>query len=624
MFSGNTLAPLQEMINQFTCRPDDFSGGKHRVFGSDTLNILPQTSTIASHMPRAVGMSFALEKTRQLQMEGRFPNDAIVYCGFGDASFNHACAQSSFNYARYLAYTHHPAPILFVCYDNHFGISTPTPEQWIADNMRNQLGIEWFAADGMNMEAAFMAAQQAQAFVREHRRPAFLHLNVERYLGHAGEDYELSYRAMADIEQAEDRDVLIQSVRCLNKKYGITSDQFLQLYEEINQQIEQATIHALQKKALVCTDSIQRAILPPARHWPTVDMSTEHAVWQATQPQRDLQLSLARAINLGLYETLCRYPQAVVFGEDVSGEKGGVYSVTRGLATAFSVKRVFNTLLDETSILATAISLGQQGLLPIAEIQYQAYLHNAIDQIRGEAATAAFFSQGKYPAPMLVRLAGLGGHQFGGHFHNENSFAALREIPGIVIAVPADPAEAVKLLRTCIQLVAEQQRVVIFIEPIALYHRKDLHQKGDQKWLQPYPHDMKQIIPLGEVSVEGQDDRYCIVTYGNGLYHARKAAAILQQQHQLSIQIIQMQWLHPLPIDSLIAHLTSAQKILLFDESRQTGSPSEQIIAMLLDRGFDLQRVHRLCAKDSFIPLGPAATLLFPNSDDIVAFFTSR
>lgn len=133
---------------------------------------------------------------------------------------------------------------------------------------------------------------------------------------------------------------------------------------------------------------------------------------------------------------MAKYPATLLFGEDVA-QKGGVYTVSKGLLKAFGPRRVFNTLLDETMILGMAQGLANLGMLPIPEIQYLAYLHNAADQLRGEACSLQFFSNDQYRNPMLVRIAGLGYQKgFGGHFHNDNSIAALRDIPGLVVGCP--------------------------------------------------------------------------------------------------------------------------------------------------------------------------------------------
>src|SRR5690606_16350614 len=177
---------------------------------------------------------------------------------------------------------------------------------------------------------------------------------------------------------------------------------------------------------------------------------------------------LAIQINQALHELMAKYPQALLFGEDVA-RKGGVYTVTRGLHKAFGGTRVFNTLLDETTILGLAQGYANMGMLPLPEIQYLAYFHNACDQIRGEAASLQFFSNGQYRNPMLVRIAGLGYQRgFGGHFHNDNSIAALRDIPGIVVGCASRGDDAVEMLRTLAAMAIVDGRVSVFLEPLAL------------------------------------------------------------------------------------------------------------------------------------------------------------
>src|SRR5688500_10161145 len=197
--------------------------------------------------------------------------------------------------------------------------------------------------------------------------------------------------------------------------------------------------------------------------------------------------TLAGCLNAALSDELLRRPELLVFGEDV-GRKGGVYNVTNGLAKRFGAARVFDTLLDETSILGIAQGAAHIGLLPVPEIQYLAYLHNALDQLRGEAASLGFFSSGQFRNPMVVRVAGLAYQKgFGGHFHNDNSVGALRDIPGLVLATPARGDDAARMLRGAIAMAQEDGRVVVFLEPIALYHEKDLHADGDGGWLTDYP-----------------------------------------------------------------------------------------------------------------------------------------
>ena len=178
---------------------------------------------------------------------------------------------------------------------------------------------------------------------------------------------------------------------------------------------------------------------------------------------------IAKLLNWTLHQLMSQYPELILCGEDIA-KKGGVYGITQHLVQDFGYKRVINTLLDEQSILGLAIGLAQQGFIAMPEIQFLAYVHNAEDQIRGEAATLPFFSNGQLHNGMVIRIAGLGYQKgFGGHFHNDNSFAVFRDIPGLLVFCPSTGEDAVLMLRQAVRLAYEQKRVVIFLEPIALY-----------------------------------------------------------------------------------------------------------------------------------------------------------
>src|SRR5204863_8650503 len=122
------------------------------------------------------------------------------------------------------------------------------------------------------------------------------------------------------------------------------------------------------------------------------------------------------------------------------------------------------------------------------EIQYLAYYHNAEDQIRGEASSLQYFSNGHFRNPMVVRIQGWSYQKgFGGHFHNDNSIAALRDVPGLIIATPSRGDDAVKMMRTLVARAKVDGRVSIMVEPIALYMRKDFCQPKDGQLLSAYP-----------------------------------------------------------------------------------------------------------------------------------------
>jgi 2-oxoisovalerate dehydrogenase E1 component len=323
---------------------------------------------------------------------------------------------------------------------------------------------------------------------------------------------------------------------------------------------------------------------------------------------------MSRLINWALTDLMLAHGEIVMMGEDI-GRKGGVYGVTQKLSARFGRDRVIDTLLDEQSILGLAIGLGHNGFVPIPEIQFLAYLHNAEDQLRGEAATLPFFSNGQFTNPMVVRIAGLGYQKgFGGHFHNDNSVAVLRDIPGLILACPSNGADAAMMLRECVRLAREEQRLVVFLEPIALYPMRDLHEAGDGGWLTQYP-DPSERIALGEVGRHGDGNDLAIVTFGNGTYLARQAQKRLEADG-IATRVIDLRWLSPLPEERIVDAVAGCRNVLIVDETRRTGGVAEALMALLTER---TQIPHaRLTAKDSFIATGPAYGATMPSADDIV------
>jgi len=297
-----------------------------------------------------------------------------------------------------------------------------------------------------------------------------------------------------------------------------------------------------------------------------------------------------------------------------------VYHVTARLQEKFGPARVFNSLLDETSILGAAMGFSQNNILPIPEIQFLAYVHNAEDQIRGEAATLAFFSNGQYSNPMVVRIAGLAYQKgFGGHFHNDNSFAVFRDIPGIIIACPSNGQDAVAMLRESVRIAQSEGRVIIFLEPIALYMTRDLNQANDDGWSSFYPQEQRSMA-LGEIGVfdTAGNAELCIISYGNGYYLSHQASSVLKKEHDIDLRIIDLRWLAPLNELAILDAVRGFSSVLIVDECRKTGSISEALMALFVESGQQPKRLARLTAEDSFIPLGDAATLVLPSKEMIV------
>ena len=150
---------------------EPIAGGRHKVFGHPALAVIPQTSTIASHLPRAMGVAFAIGRARRLGLATRWPADAIAVCSFGDASLNHSTAQGALNTAAYTAHQGMAMPVLFVCEDNGWGISVPSPTGWVEASLASRPGLRYEAADGTDPVGVFDAAEELADHVRADRPP---------------------------------------------------------------------------------------------------------------------------------------------------------------------------------------------------------------------------------------------------------------------------------------------------------------------------------------------------------------------------------------------------------------------------------------------------------------------
>ena len=600
------------MLGMMGALDDPASGGRHKVFGNPELAIIPQTSTIASHLPRAVGVAFAIERAERLGIELRWPADALAVVSFGDASLNHSTATGALNTVGYTVRQGLGLPLLLVCEDNGLGISVPTPDGWVAETARRP-GIEYFAVEGDEPDAVRATATLAASYVRSTRHPALLHVRMVRFMGHAGTDVESAYRRAPAISADFARDPLVALAR------RIALPDLAGRYEEIGQLVRTIGEDLLGVRVHVAARTVFAPLAPrrPAaiatEAGRFADADTRRAAFSGRLPEEQGDLTLAQSINAALADALAVRPGMLVFGEDV-GVKGGVYGVTRGLAQRFRATRVFDTLLDEQAILGLGLGMGVSGLLPVPEIQYLAYLHNAADQLRGEAASLRFFSNGTFTNPMVVRIAGLAYQRgFGGHFHNDNGLAPLRDIPGLVMAVPARPDDAGPMLRTCLAAAAVDGQVSVFLEPIALYHERDLLMPGDRGWLGRYR--ASDHVPIGSALTHTQGRHVTVLTFGNGLRMSLRVAALVADEG-ISLRVVDLRWLMPLPVEDMLREADATGRVLVVDETRHSGGVGEGIVSALVEHRF-AGRIARVSGVDSYIPLGDAANTVLLTEDDI-------
>jgi 2-oxoisovalerate dehydrogenase E1 component len=478
------MDPIMDSALSFAASAEDpASGGRHKVWGSKPLWVLPQTSTIASHLPKALGTAVAIEHARRIGHALPIPGDSIAICSFGDASSNHATAQTAFNAASWTAYQKLPAPVLYVCEDNGIGISVKTPDRLgRAKASASRPDLDYFFADGLDLANGYGQVQvRSSTAGAPVARPSCIcappgswatPVPTSKSNGAASRNCarwrpairccaaQIALESGADVEGRDPRAVRrhAQEVfrRCRRCRPAVRAR------DAGRRDAPAGALHAGQGAG----GSGARADYADKR---INAFGSEEKL-----PEKQVPRHLAIQINQALHDLFCKYPETLLFGEDVA-QKGGVYTVTKGLHKAFGNKRVFNTLLDETIILGWPRATPTWACCRSRKSSTWPISTTRCDQIRGEAASLQFFSNDQFRNPMVVRIAGLGYQRgFGGHFHNDNSITALRDIPGLVVGCPSRGDDAATMLRTLMALAKVDGRVCVFLEPIALYMTKDL------------------------------------------------------------------------------------------------------------------------------------------------------
>ena len=614
--------PIYDLALSFMASSEDpISGGRHKVIGSERLNIPPQTSTIASHLPKAVGTAFSIDRAKDLDIpESKLKYDSIVLCSFGDASVNHATALSAFNTASWISSQGGHVPIIFICEDNGTGISVSTDKKWIEQNFNNRQDIHYIQTDGLHLIDLIIKSREVENDCRMNRSPIFLHMKTVRLMGHAGSDVEMGYRTLSEIEATEFNDPLLHSARILIENQCLSSEDILALYNSSRDQVNHVFNASIVRPKLETAADVMKSITANQikRTSPNQPIqSVRKEIFGKEFNRMSHPQNMSKLINYALSDIMLRYQNTIVFGEDVA-QKGGVYHVTADLYRQFGIRRVFNSPLDETSIIGFGLGFAHNGFIAIPEIQFLAYVHNAEDQLRGEAATLPFFSKGQFINPMVLRVPGLAYQKgFGGHFHNDNSLTIFRDIPGLILAVPSNGADAVMMLRTAVREAYENGRVVVFIEPIALYMTKDLYKPKDGKWRFQYP-SIKEKIPVGEFASYGNGRSLTIITFGNGLYLSLQAKKLIEKKLKKKIKVIDLRWLSDINIKQLLNAIGTCKKVLIVDECRRSGCYGEGIFNRLMDESTKPLNIKLHAAEDSFISLGEAATATLPSKESII------
>lgn len=315
-------------------------------------------------------------------------------------------------------------------------------------------------------------------------------------------------------------------------------------------------------------------------------------------------LTLLQAINQALDQAMAKDERVVVFGED-AGFEGGVFRVTAGLQEKYGIERVFDTPISESAITGASIGMAINGLLPVAEIQFDGFIFPGLTDLVTHAARFRNRSRGQYTVPMVVRIPHGGGIRALEH-HSESIEMFLASVPGLKVVTPSTPYDAKGLLLAAIN----DPDPVIYLEP------KKIYRSGRQE----VPEEMYEI-PIGKAKVVKEGTDITVVAWGALVRMVEKAASIVAEEG-ISVEVIDLRTIQPYDKEAIINSVKKTGKLMVVTEAVKSYGPASEIISMINEKAFyHLEAAPvRLTGFDITVPLARGEHYHFFNEEKVVSY----
>jgi 2-oxoisovalerate dehydrogenase E1 component beta subunit len=282
--------------------------------------------------------------------------------------------------------------------------------------------------------------------------------------------------------------------------------------------------------------------------------------------------NVVTAIHDTLHAEMAADDRVVVLGEDIA-VRGGVFRVTQGFLEEFGEERVIDTPLAEAGIVGLAVGMALHGLLPVAEIEFADFIHPAFDQMVSEVARMRYRSNGDFGLPMVVR-APWGGGVHGALYHSQSIEAFYGHIPGIKVVVPSTPADASGMLRSAIK----DPDPVLFLE-----HKRTYRLIKGEVPDEPFE------VPIGKADVKREGEDLTAVSYGLSLHQCLEAASRLQDEHGVSVEVVDVRTISPLDTETILSSVRKTGKaMVVYEDNRTYGAGAEIAAAIAEECLFDL------------------------------------
>jgi 2-oxoisovalerate dehydrogenase E1 component len=558
-------------------------------YGHKELRIISQSSPTGTQYLEAVGTAMGALK------DG---TDEVVYVSSGEGATSEGEFHEALNWAARGKY-----PVIFVVQNNKFAISVPVEDQVagasVSELVKGYDGLARYRVDGCDFRAMYEVAANAVARARRGEGPSLIEADTVRLLAHSSSDDQRKYRDPKELEEDRKRDPIPQFETLLQNLGILQASDFQRVSLEIQEKIDSAAEKAAQVG------------LPDAGEVTKFVYAPDPSVPRGGFVEKDFTgnpLVMVDAINHALAEELARNPKMLIYGEDVAGSKGGVFTATKGLTGRFGYDRVFNSPLSEASIVGTAFGLAVRGgYKPVVEIQFGDYIWPAFMQIRDEVAMLRYRSYNQWTCPMVIRVA-VGGYIHGGLYHSQSIDGFFTHIPGVRVAFPSNAADAKGLLKTA----CRSDDPVVFLEHKGLYRQAFASS--------PEP-DADYLLPFGIAKVKKTGDDVTIIAWGMLVQRSLDAARKIEETLGVSVEVIDLRTLNPLDTETILRSVRKTGKVLIAHEDTLTGGFGGEIAAIIAAEAFERldAPIVRVAAKDAPVPYGPGLeNAMLPQEADVV------
>ncbi len=555
-----------EIFLSFLAKDDDPNSSGRQMpqhYGHKELNIVSQSSPTGTQYLQAVGAAFAIQKDN---------SNSVVYVSSGDGTTSQGDFHEALNWA-----SREKAPVIFHVENNGYAISVPLSEQTSGESIYSITSgyehLDRYTIDGTNYFESVLAFNKAIDRARKGKGPTVIESKVVRLLPHSSSDDQRKYRTEEEINKDKLKDPIIAFEKVCIKEKIVKKEEFDKIYKEIKNQVDKDAEWAeLQENPKPITSM--------------KNIYSENDNSFKTPKNVGDKIVLVDAINHALEEELIYNKKMLVYGQDIAGGKGGVFTATRGLTDKFGKDRVFNSPLAESSIIGTAIGLSTLGYKPVIEIQFGDYIWTSMMQIRNEVATMRYRSNGDWTCPIVMRVP-VGGYIHGSLCHSQSIEGYFTHLPGIKIAFPSNASDAKGLLKASCRM----------DDPILFLEHKGLYRQGFASSEEP---DSEYLLEFGKANIVQNGDAITIVTWGALVQKSVEAT----KKTNISVEIIDLRTLVPLDFDTILQSIKKTNRLIVVHEDNLTNGFGAEIVSKISDVGFEFldAPIKRVASKDSPVP----------------------